>query len=131
MQYGYNICRRFSNGLTTCVKPSSVQCNCCLKDHTSTDALLPNQLGSPHYETQDEFGTDVPFLHPPSDIPTSLCFPIAEAIWSHPGVAVASRGAAILAKWHSGLTTYNHSYFLEETKELDFIFIYQDVLMAF
>lgn len=93
-----NISSGFTNGLTTCVKPSSVQYNCCLKDHTSTDALLPNQLGSPHYETQDEFGTDAPSLHLPLRIPTSLWVPIAEAIWSHPGVTVAPRGAVILAK---------------------------------
>lgn len=94
------------------VKPSDVQYDCCLKDHTSTDALLPNQLDLPHYKAQDEFGTDAPSLHLPLHIPTSLCFPIAEAIWSHPGVTVAPRGAVILAKWYSGLTTYNHSHFL-------------------
>lgn len=61
----------FTNGLTTCVKPSSVQFNCCLKDRTSTDALLPNRLGSAHYETQDEFGTDASSLHTPTPPPYS------------------------------------------------------------
>lgn len=120
---------------TTCVKPSSVQYNCYLKDHTSTDVLLCFRTNWARLIMKHKMNLEQMHLRcppsPHSHIPTSLCFPIAEAIWSHPGVTVAPRGAAILAKWHSGLTTYNHSHFLYGTKESDFISIYLDELMTF
>lgn len=106
-----NICSGVTNDLTTRVRPSAIQDNSCLKDHTSTDALLPKLIGLASLWTTRWIWNRCTFAPPPPHIPTSLCFPIAEAIWSHPGVTVAPRGAAILAKWHSAPTTYNQSYF--------------------
>lgn len=121
----------FTNGLTTRGKPKRRPVELLSeRSHFSRRfAPGPIELAS-LWNTRWIWNRCIFAPHSPFHIPTSLCFPIAEAIWSHPGVTVAPRGAVILAKWRSGLTTYNHSHFHYRTKRSDFILIYPDVLLV-
>lgn len=115
-----NICSGSTNGLTTC-QAKLCPVELLFERSHFNRCFAPEPIGLVSLWNTRQIWNRCTFtptnpLNTPHHIPTSLYFPIAEAIWSHPGVTVAPRGAAILAKWRSGLTTYNLSNFRYGTK---------------